>query len=334
MWKKQWGLKIQMVISWYVSKLIDKLHEEYPNKERSGIARVQRREWYYEVTDIRFPKQSNHGTETEMKDWGLEALLEDIFNKTPEQLGEWKCWLHSHHRMSCFWSGTDEATKATFNDGNMDYRWSIVTAYNTKGTDYKCALNVFKPVKVEYNVPVSTWEFDEEKYLQMYGVDMEWYKSQLAQLDATYEARFDEINGDYIPTQEDVNKMLEIFNIEWTPDDIEIINNLLIKQYKQDKWSKISELHTLYKDAVQELQDSYNVDFFSGKLKELKDNIIAPPYSFGGNFWQHYAQPDYSVNYGRGRQSPLIPETPQDDTKYTNHTGVRRYSPLYGDDRE
>ena len=233
--------------------------------------------------------------------------------------------------MSCFWSGTDEATKTSFNDGNMDYRWSIVTAYNNKGTDYKCALNIFKPVNVEYNVPVSVWEFDEEKYLQMYGIDMEWYKSQLAELDAIYETKFNEINGDYVPAQEDVNRLLEIFNIEWTPDDIETVNDLLTKQFKQNKWSKIAELHTLYKDAVQELQDSYNVDYFSGKHKELKDNIIAPAYSFGMG-WQHYAQPDYGTGYGRWRQDPLIPKA--DDIKYTNHTGVKRYAPLYGDDRE
>ncbi len=52
-------LKVSMRISGYVSELIKKLHELYPSEERSGIARVERRDGYYEVTDIRFPKQSN-----------------------------------------------------------------------------------------------------------------------------------------------------------------------------------------------------------------------------------------------------------------------------------
>lgn len=298
-----------MVISWYVNELIKKLHQTYPNKERSGIARVQKRDGYYEVTDIRFPKQSNHWAETEMKDWGLDILLEDIFTQHPEQLVEWKCRLHSHHSMWCFWSWTDEATKTKFNDGNMDYRWSIVTAYSPKWIDYKCALNIFKPVNMEFNIPVTQQEFDVQRYMTIYWQDINAYNTEFHRLEMQRDQALQAEEQPYEPSQEDIQKMLDIFNVEWTEDDIAVVTKLLKKDWEGNRKFRLECINNIFKDEIDILKDKYQMDYFSDKLKELADNII--------QYQSPYAYAWYPIGTPTEYKSRSLFD---DDMKYNNHT--------------
>jgi len=306
-----------MHISGYVNELIRKLHKKYPNKERSGIARVQKRDGYYEVTDIRFPKQSNMWVETEMKDGWLEALLEDIFTTNPEQLVEWKCWLHSHHSMWCFRSGTDETAKRSFNDGNLDYRWSIVTAYDAKGINYKCALNVFKPVNMEFNIPVKQEPFDLAGYMKAFGWDYETYSRAYKTLENDRDEKLLELQQTYTPNQSDIDQMISIFNVEGTPDDITIITKLLTTERNSSKNLRKNIINDTFADEVEELDSYFEVDYFSSKIKELEDNIISSVYNYGSPIWY---------------RAPWLFDP--EDTKYKNNTGNPFTHNMHGYERD
>lgn len=310
-------LKVSVVISWYVNELITRLHQLYPHKERSGIARIQKMRWYYEVTDIRFPKQSNHWAETEMKDTGLQDLLEDIVINNPTQLHEWKCRIHSHHNMWCFRSGTDETAKRSFNDGNQDYRRSIVTAYTDKwNVTYKCALNVFKPVNIEFDVPVVKQEFDMDSYLQKNLDDYEVYIKALDQLKAERDKALAQAQQPYQPTEHDINSLIDILNVENTDENRWICISLLEKNGKSRYDLNINIINDTFEEQAQELLSYFGFDLFSAKIKELEDNIET--YSFIG--WP------YTKRAEKEKEVPLFSN---DDMKYKNHTDKKSYKPLY-----
>lgn len=286
-------LKVSVVISWYVNELIGRLHNQYPHTERSGIARIEKKQGYYYVSDIRFPKQSNKWAETEISNWWLEEILEDILAKNPEQLWEWKCRLHSHHSMWCFRSGTDEAAKKSFNDGQQDFRWSIVTAYKANSIAYKCALNVFKPINIEFNVPVTQEEFDEGAYLTQTMPDYATYEKAYNQLLLKRNAEIELLNEEYVPAPEEIEALLNIFNVEQTPDNTQACNDLLVKGYKWRRASMLETIDDTFEMEVKELQSFFGWDPFEDKLKELKNNIIAPTYSY----WQSQGWWWYSKQY-------------------------------------
>lgn len=282
-------LKVQVIISGYVAQLIDRLHEEYPNTEWSWIARIEKREWHYLVTDIRFPKQSNSWGNTEIKDGGLESLLEDIFTNNPEQLPERKVRIHSHHSMWVFRSGTDATAKASFNDWNMDYRWSIVTAYKGNTITYKCALNVFKPANIEFDVPVKAEDFNYEDYLSKIIPDYVTYKKAFDQLTAQRDAAMEEYNQPYVPTEADVSTLIDIFNVEDNEDNRASCLDIFEKNTKGQKKAGAHRITEEYDDACEELLEFFGWDIFADKLIELADSIEATKtYVFGS--WQYGKQ--------------------------------------------
>lgn len=276
-------LPVKMVISWYVHWLVQALHEKYPHEERSGIARIEKKEWYYLLSDIRFPKQSNNASESEMSEWAVMELLEDIFDTAPEQLPERKCWIHSHHTMWCFWSHTDEIAKQGFDDGNIDYRWSIVTAYNAKGVDYKCALNVFKPIKAEFNVKVTTEEFDYDEYLANNMEHYHYYQSMKDTLLTEKESEENKIKLKYwtqIFSDESIAEMISIFNVEDNEENRKVCIDLLKKWSKSSMEFELESNEKYYDIKLEELQDECGIDIFGAKLKELEDNIEKPKYNY------------------------------------------------------
>jgi len=329
-------LNVSMVISWYVNELIAKLHNAYPHTERSGIGRVVKRQGYYEVIDVRFPKQTNTSGNTEMTDEWVNELLEDIFNTTPEQMGEWKLRLHSHHTMWCFRSGTDETAKHWFNDGQQDYRWSIVTAYNTAGKiDYLCALNVFKPVNVEFKVTTKAETINYSEYLKEHMQDYATYEKALDKLRQEKESKLGEVTGDYFPTPEEIGQLVAIFNVEDNEENRQQCYNLLAKDTKNKQTANIKAIENHYDAAAEELLSYFNGDVFSVKLKELSDNIQTasfPNHYQNGWRWdparqawiygeEHTQRPDIPgsrADEPGPRDAPLF--DPEDDAKYTNHT--------------
>lgn len=326
-------LKVYVTVSWYVNALIAELHNNYPNTERSGIGRIEKRDGYYEVTDIRFPKQDNSSGETEIKDGGLDDLLEDIFNNNPEQLHERKCWIHSHHTMWCFWSHTDQVAKNSFNDGNLNCRWSIVTAYTDSwNITYKCALNIFKPILAEFDVPVKKEAFDMQWYIKTMWID---YDTYMANYDAIETRRDEALYGIMLwhdATDEDINGLLDIFNVENNEDNVSVCKDLLDKQIKKQIDKAIEIANDEFDKEQEELSEMFGANIFDAKLKELKDNIIPPKtYAWSGykpaigfdvNKW--YNPNDWYPTHKSKQQSVL--DEYDDDIKYNNHTNKKTTS--------
>jgi hypothetical protein len=111
----------------------------------------------------------------------------------------------------------------------MDYRWSIVTAYKGNTINYKCALNVFKPVNMEFNIPVTQEQFDLEHYMKMYGQDYTLYNKQYTTLESQRDLQLEVLANEQEPSDDEMAKLIEIFNVDATEENLSVVYSLLKK---------------------------------------------------------------------------------------------------------
>jgi len=180
----------------------------------------------------------------------------------------------------------------------MDYRWSVVTAYDATSVNYKCALNVFKPVNMEFDIPVRNEEFDVKTYMQMYGQDYTQYERAMEKLAKERTEGLTQASIPYEPTAEDIATMITIFNIATTEDNTAVIKSLLIKDSIKAIESRKEDVEEIYEEAVDGVNEAYQLDYFSEKLTELEDSIIKQIYS---NTWN-------GVNLHGKSSQPLFPQ--------------------------
>lgn len=163
----------------------------------------------------------------------------------------------------------------------MDYRWSIVTAYKGNTITYKCALNVFKPINVEFDVPVKAEEFNLEEYLMTTMPDYLVYKKALEQLTAQKDMALEEFNQPYVPTDADVTTLINIFNVEDNEDSRASCLEILEKNTKGQMKAGAHRITEEFNDQCEELLEYFGGDVFADKLIELADAIEATKnYSF------------------------------------------------------
>jgi hypothetical protein len=86
--------------------LMRKLHTKYADKEWSGIAKLTKNEseGCYILSDIIFGEQNNNGAYTSMTEKGFKDIYDWIVDNDVMDAGSWNCRLHSHNKMSLFWS--------------------------------------------------------------------------------------------------------------------------------------------------------------------------------------------------------------------------------------
>lgn len=169
--------KVQLYISPFMHELIRSIHKKYPNQEWSGIAKLEPQDGWYTLTDIVFWEQNNSWTLTSITEKWAEEILEKIFKKDKRNMGKRICWLHSHHHMETFWSGTDEEMKQQLDDGNRTHFFHIVTNCKWDVVWYKWALTIYQPYNIEFdaNVTVLEWEmtYTEEQTHALKALDIE-----------------------------------------------------------------------------------------------------------------------------------------------------------------
>jgi hypothetical protein len=103
------------------------------------------------VDDIFLVKQKSTAATTELDDEAVAALLVDLDNGGMD-VGDVRCWWHSHGSMDTFWSTTDDDCAAGL--ANSKYFISIVT--NKKGA-LLCRVDIYEPVRVTIDeVPIET----------------------------------------------------------------------------------------------------------------------------------------------------------------------------------
>ena len=129
---------------------------------------------------------------------------------------------------------------------------------------------------MEFTIPVSYEEFDLEWYMKMFWQDYQSYFKDLKALEQERDETLIQLEQDYEPDADDVLKMVEIFNVEWTQEDLDIIKNLIIKEYNTNRKDAKRRVHERFEEHSWDLMEKYQMDYFSDKLQELEDNIIAP----------------------------------------------------------
>lgn len=119
--------------------------------EISGVGRVSRQiednRICFVVHELFLLKQRNTGTSTHLDPAELSNFVIDRVQKNLP-VDDVKIWWHSHVNMQAFWSGTDEACCAGFeNDGVDKENWYLSIVVN-KRREMRCRLDIFKPYRV------------------------------------------------------------------------------------------------------------------------------------------------------------------------------------------
>ena len=297
------NVNIDFRVSGKFNELIKKLHAKYPHTERSGIARIVKRPWYYELIDIKFPEQSNHWAETEMtKEW-IDKIIEDVLMTEPDNMEERKCWLHSHHRMGCFWSGTDAAAKAQFDDWNTKFWFSVVTAYkaSTDEVDYKCALNIFKPIKLEIDIPVTIWDYTTEDIIAEVGKDRyDSVQIAIEEITTDRDQKIGAIVVDDNHSDRYIEEVLDILNAEDNTENRVVVESLIKEQTNEivDNLKSSYEKDAQYK--IDMLLESLGTTYVTTKMTELENNIKKTTFwAIWDNFdtyWSNYTKKNKKLN--------------------------------------
>jgi len=289
MWKKKntWAIKeidvsVTMKVSWYMNELIARLHEDHPNKEWSGIAKVEKKDWYYLLSDILFCEQENSASNTEMTKEGLDSIAEKIMEVDPLNMHEWNCRLHSHHSMAVFWSGTDWEARNWFNDWNTKHWWSVVTSYQWGKMNYKCWLDVFIPTRLAFNVWIEVEQYSPDQIMRDRVED---YSSLETALESLKEVHLQE------------EQSLDIWSIDFSDfngylwDLLMWLDSTEVEDIVED--SKVSLLSKKRESLTKKYdRDRYEIisafwwNIYDTKIKELKDNEIEKSaYIDWGYYW-------------------------------------------------
>lgn len=242
--------KITLLISDWCSEHIKTLHKEYPNEEWLAICKVEPQgNGTFLMTDMIFPHQTTTSWDVETtKEW-MEWLTNELIERW-ERMKDWNCVLHSHHRMGCFWSGTDDNARLGLNDWRQ-LAWSVVTAYKDNEIDYKGCINFYKPYNIEIDVDVR----DICDTLIEYKSVVQRYEDYLKRVEES-EARFYEflidINKNYIESITDrpsYSNMLDYLWVDITQELNANYNKLRDKiwnpelvEYMKMLWEKAHEL--------------------------------------------------------------------------------------------
>lgn len=156
---------ITLLINDWCAEHIKTLHKEYPSTEWLAYCKVEPQgNWIFLMTDMVFPWQKTTSWEVETTTEGMTWLNKELIARK-ERATDWNCVLHSHHRMGCFWSSTDDNARLSLNDGRQ-LAWAVVTAYSDKGIDYKWCINFYKPynIEIDVNVKDAGWDNIITKY--------------------------------------------------------------------------------------------------------------------------------------------------------------------------
>ena len=217
-----------LTISEWCHKHIKELHKEYPNEEWLALCKIEKRwPWDFYLVDMIHPEQSTSSGSVTATDDGMEWAVKEL-QERGEDMGAWNCVLHSHHKMGCFWSGTDDNARKDLNDGRF-MAFAVVSAYKniTWSTDievdYKWCVNFYKPYNIE--------------------IDCDMYYEE-GELDGNYDKYIDEYMKlrDEIFEQKVADKQGEMNNLLIEPDYSRVLEYL-----GMDIWDV---LHQNYHDVV------------------------------------------------------------------------------------
>lgn len=289
---------MKLYISYNLNEVIKELHNQWKNKERSGLLKVKKIKWAYIAYDIFFPKQSNSTAYTTFT-WDINEELIPYLQAKNElhAYSDYAIWIHSHHSMNAFWSGTDHSTRKDFASWGCNEFMSVVTSYRKgvhelDGIFYNCTLDIFKPIDFEYDCEVILWvpwvsevKEEETQEYKKYKSLLKEFKKHKSQLVETY------CLPDYAFKEQEYT---------WKQ------NTLLFhepEEYKLDPIAKANEL----------------------LANEEKPKFLSPPY-YDGGLWFN-TQNGYSSYFNRTNKNKK--KTKMDPNLYTKKSATPVYKTSY-----
>lgn len=137
---------------------------EYAPGEISGLGKVTIRNGNFFIEEVILFEQISDFSTTELS---LEALADFLMQAIQQGIdpASLKLWWHSHGNGSTFWSGTDDKTAQSFNNG-----WMLSLVGNKQG-EYRIRLDMYEPInitlddltlKVIYPLPDIRQEIEDE----------------------------------------------------------------------------------------------------------------------------------------------------------------------------
>ena len=217
---------MKIIIPHKIDKILKKLTKNFDHEfTLFGKTKIIGSEIH--ILDIRVPVQESTGVDTEVSQDDLEKFLLELVedNENPK---DWNMWIHSHHSMSAFWSGTDRQQMSSFNTGGPEYFFHIVLSNNGR----RAAATLYKPFNVFVDeVEMSIEEATEQELLEeieQNGV-LENLKRERAELEKKIreeEGKCDTDTSYFIEELEKkntkpVHKWLDWKNKEWDRETME-----------------------------------------------------------------------------------------------------------------
>lgn len=211
---------MKLLLSYNVNELIRAIHKDKrrSTKEWSWLCKAELINGDYHVTDIFFPTQKNQTAYTEFTKEPLDELASYLFKKdwNLDSYGKYCVWLHSHQKMSAFWSGTDYNTRKSFKDRWSEGFISLVTSQtsgssNCRWVFYHATLDVYSPVEFDIDIDVEVWlpctqleERETEEYLE-HLESLKKFEESIENLKNNMEV----VKNNYWLTDEQIEKIID-----------------------------------------------------------------------------------------------------------------------------
>jgi len=113
------------------------------DEEINGLGAIEQFEKNkFRITEIYLLKQKVSGTSCEIETSTLAEFLQKLI-KEKKDTTRVKLWWHSHNKMSCGWSTTDEITGR--NIAGKDYFLSLVINHDG---EMRCRMNLYRPIEI------------------------------------------------------------------------------------------------------------------------------------------------------------------------------------------
>lgn len=180
-----------------VQAILEDCLDANPNREFTLFGKTELRGGgEVAVIDIIVPSQESNASNTELTDDDQVELMHALLDKGEDPV-RWNCWIHSHHRMQAFWSGTDKQNMLDFDNGGVDWFAHIVLSTN----GYRGAITGFKPFRfVDDDVPVGNLDHEETEENAELLQELDELYARIGEIEA-------ELRGDTTPfVQELTNK--------------------------------------------------------------------------------------------------------------------------------
>lgn len=308
----------KLIISKWCHNHIRNLHIYSPDKEWLALCKIEPMgDWVFMLTDMIHPEQKVSGGDCEATDKGMDWAVDFLIEKE-QNLWQWNCILHSHHHLTCFWSGTDNNARLGYNDWRT-LCWAVVTAYS--GTpengeiSYKSCINFYKPYNIEIDVDVEVEEGNLYKEVEDY---LNYDNKREADIKELAKGIFDE---KILERQEELNAAnvmpdySKLLNYLWIDISRELEDNY--KNYVQKKLpnKKLQQIYSdIYQEAKAEAEEiigdapaEIDEDTIAWKewsdtlVQQLEDSIVKSSFPMATSYNYDYLN-DYEWNYGKKKK--------------------------------